>query len=154
MGEGGAQGRVVGLEGWCQKGALDRGGQRVGEGRQVFGQRGVRAFEPGQGDDSKIRFALHGLSHYVSRPGAEEERASYAAALIRLMTAEKRPGAKAFLIRQLQLAGKDDAVEALGGCLRDAALVNPAAQALVAIGSPKAGSALRAALASEEAKRN
>ena len=102
--------------------------------------------EPGKGDDTKARFALHGLALYVVRPGAEAERAMAAQALVAALEGEKRAEVRKFLVRQLQLAGRDDAVPALGKLLGDAALCEPATQALLRIGTPKAKEALAAAL--------
>ena len=53
---------------------------------------------------------------------------------------------KSFLIRQLQLAGKDEAVSPLGALLPDERLCEPAAQALQAIGTSAAESELVKAL--------
>ncbi len=101
---------------------------------------------PGEGDNSKVRFAMHGLTVYVVRPGAELERRVYVRSLIKALGARDGREIKAFLIRQLQLAGKDDAVEPLSGYLGQETLCEPATQALTRIGTPKAAAALNEAL--------
>ena len=53
---------------------------------------------------------------------------------------------KAFIIRQLQMLGKDECIETLASYLNDESLSGPAARALAANGSEKAGQALVAAL--------
>jgi len=101
---------------------------------------------PGTGDDSKVRFAMHGLAVYVVRPGAEAERRLYVRSLVKALGARDGREVKAFLIRQLQLAGKDDAVEPLSGYLGQETLCEGATQALTRIGTPKAAGALNKAL--------
>src|SRR5690606_6028140 len=53
---------------------------------------------------------------------------------------------KAYIIRQIRTIGSDDDVETLSGFLRDEYLSDPAAQALVSIGTMKAKVALLSAL--------
>ena len=105
-----------------------------------------RLVEPGKGDDVKARFALHGLALYCARPDAEAQRKPVAAALVAAMAAESRPEVKKFLIRQLQLVGKDEAVPALAPLLAGDAFCEPATQALTRIRTPNAVAALATAL--------
>ena len=91
---------------------------------------------PGTGDDTKIRYALSGLSAYVHRPGAEKERKMYSGAIVEAMNSAADNEIKAFLIRQLQLAGGDEAVSPLGALLGHTRLGEPAAQALLSIRTP------------------
>jgi len=100
----------------------------------------------GKGDDAKARFALNGLAHYVSRPGAEAERKMVSGALLEALRAAPDAEVKAFLLSMLQRAGKDEAVPALAGLLGDAALCEPATQALLAIRTPAAADAIAKAL--------
>jgi HEAT repeat protein len=127
------------------------GGQQVAADLIKLGAPGVKALAgmvlaPGTGDDSKARFALSGLALYVARPDAEAQRAMVAGALVEALQAADQPGVKSFLINMLQLAGKDEAVAPLAKFLADAGLCEPAAQALVRIGSPSASAALVQAL--------
>jgi len=89
----------------------------------------------GKGDDNKARFALQGLSMYVSRADAENERTMYAAAIVKALQERNHPQVKAFLIGQLQLAGKRESVEPLAKFLNDKKLCEPATRALLAINS-------------------
>ena len=128
------------------------GGEQIAADIVKLGPAGVKALAamvlaPGAGDDSKARFALNGLAFYVARPDAEAERTIVAGALVEALQAAKDSGVKAFFISMLQLAGKDEAVGPLANSLDDAGLCEPAAQALVRIGSPKASAALLRALA-------
>ncbi|MBE3070967.1 MAG: DUF1080 domain-containing protein, partial [Planctomycetes bacterium] len=106
----------------------------------------------GKGDDVRARFALAGLAFDASRPGAEAERASVAAALAKALDAAAEPEVKTFIAGLLQLCGKDESVPALAKLLPDAALCEPAAQALTTIATPAAGAALAAALPQAKGK--
>ncbi len=87
----------------------------------------------GAGDDSRVRYALHGLVMYAGRPGAEKERTMLTGALIDGLAAAVNGEVKAFLIRQLALVGKQDAVGAISPYVYDEELCEPATQALLAI---------------------
>ena len=93
---------------------------------------------PGTGDDTNARFALNGLSIYTNRGEAEKDRLLYAKALIKGLKSANDNEVKAFLIRQLQLVGKDESVKTLSKYLKDERLCEPATQALYTIGSEKA----------------
>ena len=95
----------------------------------------------GTGDDTRERLALSGLAKYVTRPGAESERKMVSGALVDALKSAENVEVTSFLIRQLQLAGKDEAVTPLRRYLSDERLCGPAAQALVTIGTPDAGKA-------------
>ncbi len=103
---------------------------------------------PGAGDDTKVRYAISGLAKYVSRPEAEADRKMVVEAMINALQSATNDEVQAFLIRQIQVAGKDEAVEPLGAYLTDERLCEPAAQALLAIGSQDASDALFKALPS------
>jgi HEAT repeat protein len=101
--------------------------------------------EPGKGDDSKARYALHALALRVCAAKDDKQRSAYAEALASTLGG-KRPGAvQAFVVRQLQVAGGKEVTGALGKLLTDEELSGPAAQALLAIRSGAAGQ-FRAAL--------
>jgi hypothetical protein len=117
----------------------------------ALGESGVleacrRLAPSGTDDDTLVRYALHGAAVYAARAGAESERASFAAALLKALAAHKDAEARAFLISQMQWVAKDDAVPALAGFLADPELADPAARALVTIGGVQAEKALLAAL--------
>ena len=90
---------------------------------------------PGTGDDTQVRFAINGVAVYVSRSGAEAERVMYALALIASLELAQDNEVKAFLIRQLQIAGREESIMPLSLFLLDERLCEPATQALLAIGT-------------------
>lgn len=100
----------------------------------------------GSRENTPLQYALNGYAGYVMKPGRETLRhtavQAYGQALHK--TADKMN--KQFLIRQLQLIGKTDAVPFLTPFLTDAFLSHSAAQALATIASPEAKKALRDAL--------
>jgi HEAT repeat protein len=97
---------------------------------------------PGASDDSPARFALHGVTTVVNQSGLDRERSLFTKALLRALEQEREKEVQAFLIRQLQLSAGDEAVKPLKGYLQDNRLCDPAAQALLAIATPKAEEAL------------
>ena len=97
---------------------------------------------PEAGDDTNVRFAMNALTMTVHRSGAEEERRMVANTVIRALNTDIDDEVKAFLIRQLQLVGKDESVKSLSGFLKDDRLCEPATQALSAIGTDNAKKAL------------
>jgi len=116
-----------------------------------MGPRGVRRvadrlLEPGKLSDAGARFALHGLAHRVIRPDAEAARAAFVKAMLAQLEREQRTEVKRFLIRQLQITGREDAVPSLARYLADARFAETARQALAANPTPAALAALRNAL--------
>jgi hypothetical protein len=99
------------------------------------------------------KYALHGLVHYACRPGADGQRKMVAETLAAELSADHSDELKAFVCRQLQLCGSDREVPALARLLPSDRLCEPATQALLAIGGPKAAAALRDALPKAEGKR-
>lgn len=93
---------------------------------------------PGGQDDTSARFAMNALTVYVSRAGAENQRKLYARTLADQLRGKLDNEIKAFLIRQLQLSGRQESVKALGKCLQVKRLCEPAVQALLSIGSEAA----------------
>ena len=96
----------------------------------------------GTGDDTQARFALSGLAKYANRPHARSDRKVFANAIIDALNAQDNIKVQAFLIRQLQVAGKNETVDTLRSYLSDDALCSPATQALQAIGTRKASRAI------------
>jgi len=91
---------------------------------------------PGTGDDTQVRFALNGVAVHVNRGSDEEKREMFALALLESLGEAQDDEVKAFLIRQLQVAGRGEAVKPLSQLLKDKRLCEPATQALLAIGTP------------------
>src|SRR5437868_15537818 len=52
--------------------------------------------EPGKGDDSKARFALHAMAVHASRPGGDADRKVFADALAAELGGNAGPQVKAF----------------------------------------------------------
>jgi HEAT repeat protein len=101
---------------------------------------------PGLGDNSRVDYALSGLSHYVMGKSDETLRLATAEAYAKALHQTDEREAKAFIITQLQTVGADESVDALAGYLSDESLSDPAARALASIRTTKAGQALIASL--------
>ena len=97
----------------------------------------ARVLPPGEGDDSRARFAVNGLAVHVMRPGAEPERASFARVLLDSLARARDEDVAAFFLSQVQLVGKQESVRPLEKYLVDETLAGPAAAALLAIGGPQ-----------------
>lgn len=95
---------------------------------------------------AKPKEALHALVIYASRPGADAQRKVVAETLAEELSAEHSDELKAFVIRQLQLCGRDQEVPKLAKLLSSDRLCEPATQALLAIGGKSARQALQTAL--------
>jgi HEAT repeat protein len=103
--------------------------------------------DPADGAENlQARMALHALSLYVARPGAERQREAHARALLAALESARPAEVKAFLVRQLQLAGGPEAVAPLGDLLLVPGLAEPAAQALLALPADGVAEAFRSAL--------
>ncbi len=98
--------------------------------------------EPGTGDDTKARMALHALALYVASGGTPAQRDRGVDALCKTLDGDAPASVKAFLIRQLELTGDERAVETLFRCLLQDELRDAAAQTLLAIGGEAAIKAL------------
>jgi HEAT repeat protein len=105
-----------------------------------------RVLPPGAGDDARARFAVNGLAVYVTRPGAEPERILFVGSVLAALAGKPDKQVAAFLISQVQLAGKAESVKPLARFLTDKDLAGPAAAAVRTIGGPEAAKALLKAL--------
>jgi len=107
---------------------------------------------PGQADNTKIYDAISGFSFYITQRTKEPWRATavkaYCSALPKVSDKENQ----AFIISQLQMIGKDDAVSTLKSYLGDERLCDPAARALVKINTTASKAALLSALSSSQSK--
>ena len=86
-----------------------------------------------KGGDGKARHALHALVSHVAGLKDDGKRKVVAEALVATLDGDRPAEVKAFVIRQIQLVGGRDVVPALGRLLTDEALLEPAAQALLAV---------------------
>lgn len=103
--------------------------------------------EPGAADDSRARFALHGLAMAVADPGHDAERETFAQTLASVLEAKAVPRDPAFVIEQLQLVNGPLASAALAQALMNERTCSDAARALESLGGETATQAFRAALA-------
>lgn len=100
----------------------------------------------GGGDNTRIFDAISGFSFYVTQKGKEAWRSMAVKAYSKALPKAGDKENQAFIISQLQVAGKDDAIAALRNYLHDERLCDPAARALVKINSLAAKAALLKAL--------
>lgn len=90
--------------------------------------------EPGKGDDVKAHYALHCLVLHVCKLKGERRRRRFAETLASQIGGDRPKAVQKYLVRELQIAGGREVVEALGKLLVDEELCEPAAQALATIG--------------------
>jgi HEAT repeat protein len=105
---------------------------------------------PGKGDNTAVQYALGGFSYYVTKPGKEVQRALAVRAYGQSLEKLSDPESKAFIISQLQITGKEDAVNYLKPYLKDERLCAPAVRALVKINTPSAQKSLLQALSESQ----
>ncbi|MDR1454872.1 MAG: DUF1080 domain-containing protein [Tannerella sp.] len=82
---------------------------------------------------AKAEYALNGLSSFVSASEQETNRLAVAKAYLSAIDLLDDKEARAFIIRQLEIVGKEEAVAKLSSFLNDEYLSSPAAAALAAI---------------------
>src|SRR5690606_34540676 len=99
-----------------------------------------------KGDNTKLEYAIGGFSYFVTQQGTEEWRRMSVKAYCQALGRVNDVSNKAFLIRQLEMVGQDDAVGCLEGVIGNEDLCAPAAKALVNINSSAANKALLQAL--------
>ena len=105
---------------------------------------------PDIGDNSKLEYALGGFSYFVSQPAREDLRLMTVKAFCHALENVSNDENKAFLIRQFEMIGKNDAIPCLEVYLNDERFCAPAAKALINIGTPEASESLLNALRSSE----
>jgi len=101
---------------------------------------------PGKGSNALIDYALSGMSHFSTDEGQTTIRKTMENAYVKALELTDEVETKSFIIRQLQVVGRDESVEALSRYLNREDLSSPAAKALATIGTEKAGQALQASL--------
>jgi HEAT repeat protein len=95
---------------------------------------------PEVGNNASVEFALSGWTHFSATDSQLREMT--AKAYIRALYIVKNKVHKAFIIQQLELIGEEESIPALTALLKDEYLVDPAAQALVAMDIPASKRAL------------
>ena len=99
---------------------------------------------PGNQSNETLDYAISGWIHSVANDKATRNVA--AGALEKALNRPLDKEVKAFVIRQLRMIATDENVDVLSTFLKDEYLSDPAAQALVSVGTEKAGNALLATL--------
>lgn len=102
---------------------------------------------PGTGNDTRVRYAISGLSQYLSGKQASNDSV-WEKICIKYATNESDKDVKTYFIDQLSLIGGDNAVEALSSALSDSLLCPVVISALEDIGSEKAAKAIALQLGS------
>lgn len=98
-------------------------------------------------DNTKVDFALGGLSSYVTTPEGASAREAVCKAYIKALAKATEWEVKAFIIRQLKTAGGDESVETLKEiCTSSSDLYVEAAHALQVIATDKAREALTSSI--------
>ncbi|MEO6963846.1 MAG: DUF1080 domain-containing protein, partial [Puia sp.] len=97
---------------------------------------------PGKGDNTALQYALAGFSYYAAKPKNGALKTWSANAYVKALKEVADKENKAFIIRQLEIVGNDQAVPALIPYLSDERLCDPAARALVRINTTTAKKAL------------
>jgi hypothetical protein len=85
-------------------------GEILGLGEDGMAEIARRLAPAGTGNDVSARFALGAVAAYASRFGAERDRAATETALVRALVAAPDPEVKTFLLGQLRLVGREEAV--------------------------------------------
>lgn len=101
---------------------------------------------PGKGNNSLLEYTIGGFSAYVTQPGQENWRKMAVAAYCKALPKLSDPQNKSFIISQLELVGKEDAISCLQGFLTDPLLADPAGRALVKINTVASKTTLLKAL--------
>ena len=98
---------------------------------------------PGEGDNTAMEYALSGMARYVMKDKAmEPKRLAYSKSLAKALSATSIDEVRFFLLTQLLLVGKDEAVPAVAACVNNDRLRDVACRTLVNIGSSEAKAAL------------
>ena len=105
---------------------------------------------PGPKSNEKVEFALSGWTNFVANH--EAKRLETANTYAKALSLELHNETKAFIIRQLEMIGGEESIDALASFLTDSRLIGPASQALVAMRSDKANQVLVAALKKEQSE--
>ncbi len=97
---------------------------------------------PGQGDDTKERYAIGSLVKYIADGSKPEKMRECSQALTKAIASVQDDEVKDFLLQELQYIAGDEAVPAMAALLKHKRLADPAARVLINISSESAGKAL------------
>lgn len=101
---------------------------------------------PGEKSNAVLEYAISGWTHFVAND--PDKRALTARAFDKALNKPNDKEIQAFVIRQLRTIAADENIPTLSEFLNNPYLCDPAAQALVSIGTEKSGAALLEALKS------
>jgi HEAT repeat protein len=109
----------------------------------ALGEQGIRKIceqiiPAGTGDDTNPRYAVESFSRFLSQGGIENEKAMWEKLCISFAIQSKDSGVKDFFIKQLQMIGGNQTVEALKFYLSDKENCSSAIAALTVIGGEAA----------------
>lgn len=104
---------------------------------------------PGTGDDTRARYAISGMSYFLSKKPASEQT-FWETLCIRYATQSSDNNVKSYFMNQLSIVGGDNTVEALAPSMADSQLCPVVISTLEAIGSEKAAKVITASLDSEK----
>lgn len=100
---------------------------------------------PGEGDNTAMEYALSGMARYVMQNADREaKRAAFSKSLCKSLAVASDDEVKFFVLTQLFLVGKAEAVPAVSACMRNDRLQDIACRTLINIGTPEAKAALAA----------
>ena len=102
----------------------------------------VKMLGTGATDTAALEYALAGYSQFVTQPGKESLRAVAVKAYCNALSLPKQSSEKEFIISQLQLIGKEDAVACLTKALQQKDLAAAAARSLAQVNTPASKQAL------------
>jgi HEAT repeat protein len=107
---------------------------------------------PGKADDASARFAVDSLSLWAARPGGlEKDRLLLVKTLFEALERTPDPDVKDFVISEIQIAGRSEAVRPLSRLLSDRRLGGPAIRALLSIRTAEAEKVLLKSLGASPA---
>src|SRR5690625_1353085 len=107
----------------------------------------------GNGNDSRARYGLNGVTKYVSREAAQTERAMVERTLLDEIQSDHHASVNVFLMEQLELIGSDESVPVLQSFIGDDRLNESAVHALRSINSDQSRQALADALNTTEGEK-
>lgn len=88
---------------------------------------------PGEGDDTRARYALSSLAFYASQPGMQDQRNLAETGFLAALNIAENADIKAFLLDQLLLVAGEKAIDALAPLLEDERLSGHAARVMLAV---------------------
>lgn len=117
----------------------------------LFGEEGLKQIcsqimPAGTGDDTRARFAVESFSRFISKPGNENYRKMWEKICLDFIGSRTDAGVRDFFIKQLQLTGGIDSINALENLLTNQSLCDPVVAVLQSVGGTEAEKVLVRAL--------